>query len=105
MFAAHHRLGNLAVIIDVNGQQALGYTRDVLDLEPLADRWRSFGWDVQEVDGHDWRRWHRRSIGSPGRQLAAHAGRPTVFGKGVSFMERRSVALPADVRRRVRAGA
>jgi transketolase len=90
MFAAHHRLSNLVVIIDVNGQQALGHTRDVLDLEPLADRWRSFGWDVQEVDGHD--------CGGLARALdraTADDSRPhmvlarTVFGKGVSFMERR----------------
>ncbi len=40
MFAAHHRLANLVVMVDVNGQQALGYTRDVLDLEPLSERWR-----------------------------------------------------------------
>ena len=40
-------------IVDLNGQQALGYTKDVLDLSPMADRWRAFGWDVHEVDGHD----------------------------------------------------
>ena len=53
MFAAHHRLANLIAVVDVNGQQALGYTEDVLDLEPLGERWRAFGWDVHEVDGHD----------------------------------------------------
>src|SRR5436190_16851081 len=53
MFAAHHQLGRLVAIVDVNGQQALGYTAEVLDLRPLADKWRAFGWDVHEGDGHD----------------------------------------------------
>ena len=90
MFAGHHRLGNLVVLIDVNGQQALGYTRDVLDLEPLAERWRSFGWDVQEVDGHDLEGMARaldRTTENDSRPHVLLAR--TVFGKGVSFMERR----------------
>src|ERR1700689_1758704 len=53
MFAAHHRLDNVIAVVDVNGQQALGYTRDVLDLDPLAARWDAFGWDAHIVDGHD----------------------------------------------------
>ena len=53
MFAAHHRLANLVAIVDLNGQQALGYTENVLSLTPMAERWRAFGWDVHEVDGHD----------------------------------------------------
>lgn len=88
MFAAHHRLSNLVAIIDLNGQQALGYTKDVLDLSRMADRWRAFGWDVHEVDGHD-------PVALAGAVLSLHhdAGQPhvlvahTVFGKGVSFME------------------
>jgi transketolase len=88
MFANHHRLANLIAIVDMNGQQALGYTKDVLDLESMTDKWRAFGWDVHEVDGHD----------SPGMArtidaLDGDSGRPhvlvarTVFGKGVSYME------------------
>jgi transketolase len=93
MFAAHHRLANLVAVIDVNGQQALGYTREVLDLEPLSERWRSFGWDVQEVGGHDLdaltaaieaARTARGEADSPHVILAR-----TTFGKGVSFMESR----------------
>lgn len=90
MFAAHHRLSRLVAIIDVNGQQALGYTRDVLDLEPLAPRWQSFGWDVHEVDGHD-----VSALGAVLRALCEDRGGPhvvlarTVFGKGVAFMENR----------------
>jgi len=87
MFAAHHKLSNLVAIVDDNGQQALGYTKDVLDLSPLADRWRAFGWDVRVVDGHD----HDaladgvRSFNESGPPHAMIA--KTVFGKGVSFME------------------
>jgi transketolase len=89
MFAAQHHLANLTVLIDVNGQQALGYTRDVLDLEPLADRWQSFGWQVHEVDGHD-----LDALGSALTDTATDRDpRPrvilgrTTFGKGVEFME------------------
>jgi transketolase len=88
MFAAHHRLGSLVAIVDLNGQQALGYTRDVMDLEPLDARWRSFGWSVQEVDGHD-----LDGLRLAIESLDPHSSRPhillarTTFGRGVSFME------------------
>jgi transketolase len=90
MFAAHHRLSNLVAIVDVNGQQALGYTSDVLDLSPLADRWRAFGWDAVEVDGHD-----SQAIVDAVAGLDTESGPPhvllaqTTFGRGVSFMESR----------------
>ncbi len=89
-FAAHHRLSQLVAIVDANGQQALGFTRDVLDLEPMADRWRAFRWDVHEVDGHDVETLTRTIEG-----LSTSTGAPhvliarTIFGKGVSFMESR----------------
>jgi transketolase len=87
MFAAHHRLGNLVAILDLNGQQALGYTADVLDLPGLADAWRAFGWDVRDVDGHEPERITQiiEEIAGSERPtlLIAH----TTFGKGVSFME------------------
>ena len=88
MFAGHHHLSNLRAIVDMNGQQALGYVRDVQDPGPLADRWRSCGWDVIDIDGHD--------APSIARSLhMSESDRPTVviarttFGKGVSFMEGR----------------
>jgi transketolase len=88
MFAAHHKLASLVLIVDVNGQQALGYTHEVIDLSPLDERWRSFGWDVHAVDGHDCDA--MRSVidglertGEPHVLLAR-----TVFGRGVSYMER-----------------
>jgi transketolase len=88
MFAAHHRLSNLITIIDLNGQQALGYTEDVLSLSPMGERWRAFGWDVHAVDGHD-----PAAITDTIAGLETQAGAPhvlvarTVFGKGVSYME------------------
>lgn len=90
MFAKHHDLSNLVAIVDMNGQQALGYTKDVVDLAPMADRWRAFGWDVHELDGHDVETMVQRlqtldfASGPPHVILAQ-----TVFGKGVSFMESR----------------
>lgn len=88
MFAAHHRLSNLIAIVDLNGQQALGYTKDVLNLSPLTRRWEAFGWDVHDVDGHDSRQLadviaDLDLIGGPPHVLVAR----TVFGRGVSFME------------------
>lgn len=88
MFAAHHRLSNLTAVVDLNGQQAFGYTRDVLDLSNMADRWRAFRWDVHEVDGHD--RAQMRDVllaldyeSGPPHLLVAR----TTFGKGISFMQ------------------
>lgn len=88
MFAAHHHLSRLVVIVDYNGQQALGYTEQILNMQPLADRWRAFGWDVCEVDGHD-----PAGLRATLADLQMEAGPPhvliahTVFGKGVSYME------------------
>jgi transketolase len=88
MFAAHHKLANLIAIVDLNGQQALGYTDQVLSLRPLAERWRAFGWDVHEVDGHDVAAMQAIVTGfnttaGPPHVLIAR----TTFGKGVSYME------------------
>jgi transketolase len=90
MFAAHHKLGGLLALLDLNGQQAIGHTRDVLDQATMADRWRDFGWDVHEVDGHD--------VGALCATLDGldyETGLPhiliatTTFGCGVSYMERK----------------
>jgi transketolase len=88
MFAAHHGLDNLLAVIDFNKMQALGDTADVLGLEPLDERWRSFGWGVRRIDGHD-----VRSIVQTLKNFPFERGKPsvivcdTVKGKGVSFME------------------
>ncbi len=88
MFAAHHYLSNLIAIVDLNGQQAFGYTKEVLNLSPMAERWRAFGWDVQEVDGHDVEELTRTISGFDTTQGAPHVLiASTVFGKGVSFMQ------------------
>ena len=89
MFAGHRRLDNLVAIVDANGQQALGYTRDVLDAEPLAERWRSFGWEPREVDGHDHEAL-RAALVEPSRDRAPRVVvARTDFGHGVSFMTSR----------------
>ncbi len=88
MFAAHHRLANLTAIVDLNGQQAFGHTEDVLSMSRMAERWRAFGWDVHEVDGHDVAALCETVAGlaseGPPHVLLAK----TTFGKGVSFMEK-----------------
>ncbi|NQU40904.1 MAG: transketolase [Lentisphaerae bacterium] len=54
MFAAHNKLDNIVAITDYNKLQIDGFTDDILSLEPLTDKWRAFGWEVFEADGHDW---------------------------------------------------
>lgn len=88
LFAPQYRLDNLVIIIDYNKIQSLGFTKDILDLEPLADKWRAFGWNVQEIDGHNLQEIQDvlaktpQVIGAP-TCIIAH----TIKGKGVSFME------------------
>jgi transketolase len=87
MFAAHHRLSNLVVIIDLNGQQATGYTRDVLDMTPMAEKWRAFHWDVHEIDGHNAIDLNAALSDRDRRQAQPRVVLArTVFGHGVSFM-------------------
>ncbi len=87
MFAAQHKLSNLTAIVDMNGQQAFGYSRDVIDLNPMAQRWAAFGWNTVEADGHNF----EGLIGA--LSSTADSQRPqvilarTIFGKGVSYME------------------
>ena len=88
MSAAHHRADNLVAIVDANQQQLDGWTRDILGMEPVAEKWRAFGWHVIEVDGHD-----LAALLSAFDEARTIRGRPTcvlahtVKGKGVSFME------------------
>ncbi len=86
LFAGHHGLDGLTAMVDYNKIQSFGMVKDVLDLEPLGDKFRAFGWNVQGIDGHD--------VGAILAALTAPlAGKPrviiahTVKGKGVSFME------------------
>jgi transketolase len=88
MFAAHHKLGNLAAIVDCNGIQSFGRTTEVLDTEPVSEKWRAWGWRVVEIDGHD----HGSILNALSGAMSGD-GRPlvvvarTVKGKGVGFME------------------
>jgi transketolase len=88
LFAAHHKLDNLVVIVDYNKMQALGFTKDIIKLDPLAKKWASFNWEAKEIDGHNF-----NDIFKVFRRLPFKQGKPsaiiahTVKGKGVSFME------------------
>jgi len=88
MTAAKYRLGNLTAILDYNGTQQTGATADVMSTEPIADKWLSFGWHVQEIHGHN----VAEILNALDRADEVHA-RPSIIiarttkGKGVSFME------------------
>jgi transketolase len=88
LFAPCHRLANLCVVVDYNKIQSLGSVEEVLDLEPLAAKWRAFGWAVEELDGHD-----HGALAAAFARLPLAPERPsaiiahTVKGKGVPFME------------------
>ena len=86
LFASHHELSNLTVIVDRNRLQSFGSTEETLALEPFAEKWVSFGWQMREIDGHDHRQIHL-ALSEPrsNRPLLILAN--TIKGKGVSFME------------------
>ena len=87
MFAAARRAGNLTAIIDYNKWQATDRSRDVMALEPLADKWTAFGWNTFEVDGHDLPALADILTRRPTNDLPTAVIAHTVKGKGVSFME------------------
>jgi len=88
MAAGHYRLDNLCGIVDKNELQIDGWVREVMNVDPLGDKYRAFGWHVIELDGHD-----LAQVLDAFEQAAATKGRPTLLlahtvkGKGVSFME------------------
>ncbi len=88
MAAAHYGLDNLCAIVDHNGLQIDGKNDDVMRVMPIAEKFRAFGWNVIELDGHD-----LDAIAAGFRKAGKHKGAPTVLvaethkGKGVSFME------------------
>lgn len=89
--AAHHGLGNLIALVDINGQQADGNSHDLLGFEPLADKWSAFGWHVQRVDGNDLAAVVQafdtaRSLAEPKPRIIRF---DTLMGKGVHFLESR----------------
>jgi transketolase len=88
MFASHHKLDNFIAIVDYNRLQALGRIDEVVNLEPLAERWRSFGWEPKEISGHNF-----EGIIGAFKNVPFCRKKPsvviahTIKGKGVSFME------------------
>ena len=88
MTAAHYRLDNLTAIVDNNGLQIDGPTSSVMCVDPIPDKFRAFGWDVYEIDGHD-----MEAIVDTLDRASHHKGRPTVIvaktikGKGCSLFE------------------
>jgi transketolase len=88
MAAAHYQLDNLTVIVDFNKISQSGRVEEIINVEPLADKWRAFGWQVREIDGHD-----MAQVVAALDSLPYQANRPsaliahTVKGKGVSFAE------------------
>lgn len=88
MCAAHQALDNLCAVIDYNKLQSDDTNARICNIEPLADKWRAFGWNVLEIDGHD-----MPAILDAFAAAGQHKGRPTVIiahtvkGKGVSYME------------------
>ncbi len=86
--AAHFKLDSLTAIVDYNGIQLSGWTRDIMNLEPFTRKWRAFGWQAIDIDGHDF-----AQILSACQGAEKVKGKPTIIvartikGKGVSFME------------------
>jgi transketolase len=89
MAAAHFRLGNLIAIVDANGTSLDGPVAEIMNVEPMAEKWAAFGWRVDELDGHDveglvaW----AEALPPPGSEVPTVLVARTVKGKGVSFME------------------
>ncbi|MDQ8199720.1 transketolase [Pelagicoccus enzymogenes] len=87
MSAAHYKLDNLTAVIDCNTLQIAGRTADVMNNEPLVEKWEAFGWAVRRIDGHDY------AALTEALQAPLKKGKPsmiianTVKGKGVDFME------------------
>jgi transketolase len=88
MFGAYHKVDTIVAIVDYNKIQLDGWVKDIMEVAPLADKWRAFGWHTIEIDGHD-----LSAVKSALVQAAATKGKPTAIvahtikGKGVSFME------------------
>src|SRR5215472_10229146 len=88
MSAPFHKIDNLVAIVDYNGIQLDGFVKDIMDVEPLAEKWRAFGWNTLEINGHD-----IPAIRQALEDAEAAKTRPTciiahtIKGKGVSFME------------------
>jgi transketolase len=91
MAGPHFKLDNLVAIVDRNGLQIDGFTKDIMNSEPMVDKWRAFGWHVIDVDGHDFNQLIEafdNASNFKGQPTAIIAR--TIKGKGVSFMENKA---------------
>ena len=96
--AAHHKLDNLTVIVEINRFQAMGKTHDILKMAPLKDKWTNFGWDCIEVNGHNYPRLERAIQQTKGTKpfvVLAH----TIKGRGVSSWENNNLWHYAQVKK------
>lgn len=88
MIASHHKLNNLCVLIDYNKFQAMGKTNEILNIEPLKEKWKSFDWQVREIDGHNFKETEKALVSPlPSKTKPLVIIARTIKGKGVSFME------------------
>lgn len=88
MTASHYELDNVTALLDLNGQQIDGMTKDIMNIEPIADKWTAFGWNVQVIDGHDLKEIDKALENASNVKLKPSIIiAKTVKGKGVSFME------------------
>ncbi len=87
MFAAHQKLNNLIAFTDYNNMQIDGNASDVCDLAPLADKWRAFGWDTVEIDGHDLNAIDQAISNAKRTDKPSMIILDTIKGKGVKFIE------------------
>lgn len=87
MAAHHHDLGNLVAIVDCNGVQINGWVNEIMTVEPLADKWRAFGWNVVEVNGHNMKDLLTALHTAKTMRHPTVILMRTVKGRGVSFME------------------
>jgi len=91
LIAAQQKLGNLTVIIDANGLQAMGEIKDILNIEPLKDKWEAFGWDVTEIDGHNYDDIKNALLNDSKSDKPNIIIAKTIKGRGVSFMENNNI--------------
>lgn len=88
MFASHHKIGNLTAILDYNNVQLMGKLSEIMEIAPVAEKWSSFGWEVLEIDGHDFTKimeslYRAKEVKEKPTIIIAN----TTKGKGVSFMQ------------------
>ncbi len=97
MIAAHQKLDNLTVVVDYNKFQAMGKTNEILNIEPLIDKWKAFNWRTEEINGHNFKEIHNSLEYKENQKLPKVIIAHTIKGKGVSFMEGNNVYHYANI--------